>query len=197
MSAHWYCPHRSYCDIFGEKCQVPKKPFLGALQKAHRDLSKLTKKVIIDKNGHKMKKEKWYKTQLTQDELKVFIEEARTGKNNNQAFIGIVETDAAQRIEAVCGKKADKIMIESGAIRHSYKKVNHNLNNDDLLHIVDAINTATDIKISIKKHQNNECLEICKDIDGKITFIMEVRIHYGGWLALVTCYRQNRGGATL
>ena len=66
-----------------------------------------------------MKKEKWYKRQLTQDELKVFIEEARTGKNNNQAFIGIVETSAAQRIEDICGKKVTKIMIESGAIRHS------------------------------------------------------------------------------
>jgi len=144
-----------------------------------------------------MEKEKWYKRQLTQDELKVFIEEARTGKNNNQAFVGIVETSAAQRIEAVCGKKVNKIMIESGAIRHSYKKVNHNLNNDDLLHIVDAINTATDIKFSATKHQNNECLEICKNIDGNITFVMEVRIHYDGWLSLVTCYRQNRGGATL
>jgi hypothetical protein len=67
----------------------------------------------------------------------------------------------------------------------------------DLLHIVDAINTSTDIKISATKHQNNECLEISKDIEGKITFIIEVRIHYGDWLSLVTCYRLNRGGATL
>ena len=144
-----------------------------------------------------MEKEKWYKRQLTQNELRVFIKEARTGKNNNQAFVGIIETSTAQRIEAACGKKVNKIMIESGAIRHSYRKANHNLKDDDLLHIVDAINTATDIKVSAMKHQNNECLEICKDIDGKINFIMEARIYYGGWLALVTCYRQNRGGATL
>jgi hypothetical protein len=95
------------------------------------------------------------------------------------------------------GKKVSKIMLESGAIRHSYKKINHNLKNDDLLHIVNVINTATDIKISEESHQNNKCLEISKDIDGKITFVMEVRIHYGGWLSLVTCYRKNRGGATL
>ena len=144
-----------------------------------------------------MNKEPWYFHQLTQDELKVFIEEARTGKSNDKAFVGIVETNAVQRIEAACGKKVGKIMLESGAIRHAYKKTNHNLKNEDLLHIVDAINTATDIEVSAKKHQNNKCLEICKDIDGKITFIMEVRIQYGGWLALVTCYRQNRGGATL
>ena len=92
-------------------------------------------------------------------------------------------------IEDICDKKVEKIMIESGAIRHSYKKANHNLKDDDLLHIVDAINTSTDIKVSTTKHQSNKCLEICQDIDGKIIFIMEVRIHYGGWLALVTCYR--------
>ena len=144
-----------------------------------------------------MEKEPWYRKQLTREELITFIEEARTGKKNEKAFIGTVEPDAAQRIEDACGKKAGKIMLESGGIRHSYKKANHNLKNDDLLHIVDVINTATDIKLSDKKHQNNECLKICKDIDGNITFVMEVRIHFGGWLALVTCYRKNRGGATL
>ncbi|MCL2763304.1 MAG: hypothetical protein FWD36_08900 [Treponema sp.] len=144
-------------------------------------------------------KEQWYKHQLTQEQLKAFIDEARTGKNNKKAFIGIVSPAAAERIASACGKKTEKIMLESEGIRHSYKKNNHNLKDDDLLYIVDAINTATDIKVSSRKHQNNECLEICKDIDGEITFIMEVRIHYGGWLTLVTCYRlkKNRGGATL
>jgi hypothetical protein len=66
----------------------------------------------------------------------------------------------------------------------------HKLKDNDILHIIDTINTATDIKASNTTHQNNECLEICKDIDGKITFVMEVRKHYGGWLALVTCYRK-------
>ena len=136
-----------------------------------------------------MKKEPWYIHQLTQDQLKIFIEEARTGKSNKKAFIGTITPDAVQRIEAVCNKKVHNIMIESEGIRHSLKKVSHNLKDNDLLQIVDAINTATDIKVSDTIHQNNRCLEICKDISGKITFIMEVRKHYGGWLALVTCYR--------
>ena len=136
-----------------------------------------------------MKKEPWYIHQLTQDQLKLFIDEARIGKNNNKAFIGTVTPDAAQRIEAVCNTKVKNIMLESEGIRHSLKKASHNLRSNDLLHIVDAINTSTDIKVSDTTHQNNECLEICIDIDGKITFIMEVRVHYGGWLALVTCYR--------
>jgi hypothetical protein len=144
-----------------------------------------------------VKEEPWYIHQLTQDQLKLFIEEARTEKSNKKAFIGTITPDAAQRIEAVCNKKVKNIMLESEGIRHSLKKASHNLKDNDLLHIVDAINTATDIKVSDTTHQNNKCLEICKYIGGKITFIMEVRIHYGGWLALVTCYRLDRGGATL
>ena len=136
-----------------------------------------------------MGKEPWYIHQLTQDQLKLFIEEARNGKTNKKAFIGTVTPDAAQRIEAVCSKKLKNIMLESEGVRHSFKKASHNLKDDDLLHIVDAINTATDIKVSDKTHQNNKCLEICKNIGGNITFIMEVRIHHGGWLSLVTCYR--------
>jgi hypothetical protein len=137
-----------------------------------------------------MNKEPWYLRQLTQNELKTFIEEARTGKSNDKAFIGTVTPAAARRIEDVCGKKVGNVLLESGAIRHSYKKSNHNLKDDDLLHIVNAINTATDIKVSEESHQNNECLKICKNIGGEITFVMEVRIHYGGWLSLVTCYRK-------
>jgi hypothetical protein len=144
-----------------------------------------------------VKKDHWYLKQLTYDEIKAFMEEARTGKTNKKAFVGTVTPDAAQRIESICGKKVKRIMLESEGIRHSYKKNSHNLKDDDLLHIVDAINTATDIKVSNATHHNNECLEICKNINGQITFVMEVRIHYGGWLALVTCYRLKRGGATL
>jgi len=142
-------------------------------------------------------KERWYQKRLTQDEFMVFIKDALTGRNNNKAFIGTIGQETAKKIESICGKKVGKIMIESEGIRHSYKKASHNLKDDDLLHIVDVINTATDIKVSDITHQNNECLEICKDIDGIITFVMEIRKHYGGWLALVTCYRLNRGRATL
>jgi len=183
------------------------------VRKTYRNISRLTRKVIIDKNGHnrtvyvkmglpvkkedEVNKKQWYKHQLTRDQLKQFIEDASTGKCNDKAFIGTVVPDAAQRIEAVCNKKVKYIMLESEGIRHSYKKASHNLKDDDLLHIVDVINTAVDIKVSDTAHQNNECLEICKDIGGEVTFVMEIRIHYGGWLALVTCYRKNRGGATL
>jgi hypothetical protein len=106
----------------------------------------------------------------------------------------MVETNAAQRIWAVSGKKVTKIMLESDAIRHSDRVAHHNLKDDDMLILVDIINTAVDIKISDKKHQNNDVIKISKDIDGKITVTLEIRVGHDGWLALVTCTRKVRRG---
>jgi len=136
-----------------------------------------------------VKKEPWYLHQLTQDQLKLFIEEARTGKTNDKAFIETVVPAAAQRIEAVCGEKVVKIMLESGAIRHSYSKEYHLLEKDDILLYADVVNTATDICLSDKKHLNNNVITFTKDINGQILFATEVRVKHGGWLSLVTCYR--------
>jgi hypothetical protein len=138
------------------------------------------------------KGKKWYSHLLPHDELKKFITKAHTGRENKKAFIGQVVSEAAKRIEAVCGKKVLNIMLESEGIRHSLNKSSHNLREGDLLYIPDIINTATDIRLSGITHQNNACLELTKDIGGKITLVVEVRIHYGGWLALVTCYRHKK-----
>jgi len=139
-----------------------------------------------------MYKKPWYSHQLTKDELKIFVEEARTGKSNVNAFIGTVTPAAAQRIAAVCHKKVEKIMLESGAVRHAYSKDAHLLENDDIFLFVDVVNTATDIQLSRKKHINNEVITFTKDIDGKILFAAEVRVNHGGWLSLVTCYRLHK-----
>jgi hypothetical protein len=135
---------------------------------------------------------KWYSHLLSNDELKEFVDEARNGKENKKAYIGTIEPDAAERIKAVCGENVSNIMLESEGIRHSLNKVSHNLHEGDLLHIRDVINTATDIRLSTATHQNNKCLEITKDLGGNITFVVEVRVKFGGWLALVTCYRQKK-----
>jgi hypothetical protein len=148
---------------------------------------------VVEKAGDSVEKdENWYDHQLSGEEFQQFVEEARTGKANKKAFIGTVVPEAAQRIETVCGKKIANIMLESEGIRHSLNKASHNLKEGDLLLIPEVINTATDICLSDITHQNNKCLEFSKDIVGGITFVVEVRIHHGGWLALVTCYRQKK-----
>jgi hypothetical protein len=130
--------------------------------------------------------------QLTSEEFKEFAANACSSKDNRKAYIGDVFPETSQKIETVCGKKITHIMVESEAVRHSLNKTDHNLRDGDLLRLVDVINTAIDIKLSDIAHQNNKCLEINKDIEGKITFVVEIRVNFGGWLALVTCYREKK-----
>lgn len=139
-----------------------------------------------------MDKKPWYLRQLALDELKAFVEEAKTNKSNDKACVGTVSNAAAKRIEAVCGVKIGKIMLESGSVRHSYGKECHLLENDDMLNYVDTVNTATEIRLSGKKHLNNAVITFTKDICGKILFATEVRAKHGGWLSLVTCYRLRK-----
>jgi hypothetical protein len=111
--------------------------------------------------------EKWFDRQLSIEEFRNFVAEARAGKSNTKVYIGDVQPEASQRISAVSGKSVSHIMLESEAVRHSYGKAHHLLENDDIFLYVDVVNTATDIKISGKKHQNNEVITFTKDIEGR------------------------------
>jgi len=88
--------------------------------------------------------------------------------------------------------KVEKVMLESGSVRHSYGKDCHLLENDDIFHYGDAVNTATEIRLSRKKHLNNTVITFTKDIHGQILSATEVRGKHGGWLSLVTCYRLHK-----
>jgi hypothetical protein len=133
--------------------------------------------------------QEWYAQQLSGEEIEAFIAEAKTGKGNKKAFAGKVVPEAAERIKAVCGIPVAKLMMDSGAVRHAYKKTEHHLRDDDLLLMPEVVNTATDIFLSPTQHQNNICIEMNKDKRGILTFVFEARAHYGGWLTLVTAYR--------
>jgi hypothetical protein len=71
------------------------------------------------------------------------------------------------------------------------------LEDNDLLHIVEVINTTTDIELSDKSHQDNIVLTFKKDANGELNFVEEVRIKHNGQLALVTCYRPKKAGRDL
>jgi hypothetical protein len=127
-------------------------------------------------------------------ELKDFVDEARSGKDIKRALIGTVAPDAAKRIKIICGIDVKAIILESNAVRHVYGKPSHNLEEDDLLHIADVINTSTDIGLSERSHQGSVVLTFKKDIRGEIDFVEEVRVKHNGQLALVTCYRPRKAG---
>ena len=83
-------------------------------------------------------------------------------------------------------------------IIHALKKVNHNLQPDDLLYAIDVINTSTDISLNSKKHKSNDVLIFKKDINGEITFLAEVHIK-NDYLLIFNAWRQKkaRRGATV
>ncbi|WP_157784270.1 hypothetical protein [Treponema primitia] len=139
--------------------------------------------------------EKWYDHQLSSQELKQFIAEERNGKENKSVWIGIVEPEAAERIKTVCGDEVSKIMLESGAVRHSYNKAHHNLADTDLEYAVTVINSpSTIIALSNQKHRDSEVLSFKGNINGEIYFLEAVRPKHQGWLSLVTCYRPKKAG---
>ena len=138
--------------------------------------------------------DKWFSHVLSVEEFKEFVAESLVSRSNKKAFLGYVEPQAAMRIKAKSGISVTKIMADSGAIRHSYERKHHNLEADDIFHIVELINTAIDIELSDTKNQNNQVLYFRKNINGLITFVEEVRAARDGWLDLVTCYRQRNAG---
>jgi hypothetical protein len=140
------------------------------------------------------KTELWYTHQLTQDELKRFIADARAGKDDSKAWIGNIDPGTAKKIEALIKVQVSKIMLEGGSVRHSHKKAHHNLEEDDLLYAVDVINNAISIEISPQKHRDSDVLTFRGDINGEIYFLEAVRPKHEGWLSLVTCYRPRKAG---
>ncbi|MDR1127056.1 MAG: hypothetical protein LBL06_02885, partial [Treponema sp.] len=76
----------------------------------------------------------------------------------------------------------------------SYRVAYHNLQDDDLLLFADVVNTATDIKLSDTKHQNNTVIQMRKNIGGKIIFTVEVRIKHGAGLRLLSAPVNKIGG---
>jgi len=105
--------------------------------------------------------------------------------------IGKISDEAQKRIESVCGVKIPEIDIDNSGIIHAIKKAEHNLQPDDLLNVVDVINTAADITISKKKHKSNDVLVFKKDIDGEITFLAEVH-EKNGYLLVFNAWRLKK-----
>jgi hypothetical protein len=118
------------------------------------------------------------------------MDEARNGNTNINAWIGVVRPEVSERIKAIAGLRVSKIMVESGAIRHSYNKEHHLLEENDLLHATEVINYPVSIELSPRKHRDSNVL-IFK---GNIYFLEAIRPKHGGWLSLVSCYRPKKAG---
>jgi hypothetical protein len=152
------------------------------------------RRYVAEKWDSKGNVENWYMHQLSPDELRGFVEEARNGNTNKNAWIGIVQTEASERIKAAAGVRVSKIMIESGAVRHAYNKAHHLLEEDDLLLAAEVINNPTSIELSPRKHRGSQVLVFKGHANGEIYFLEAVRPKHAGWLSLVSCYRPKKAG---
>jgi hypothetical protein len=140
----------------------------------------------------------WYSHQLTIWELEKFIDEARNGKDNQKAFIGTVEPEAAKRIKDISGEDISngtmvRIMLDSEHIRHAYNKISHNLESNDVLYAVEVINNATEIKLSPKLNHGSKVLIFKGNVHGEIYFAEGIHSK-AGYLSLITCYRPKKSG---
>lgn len=113
---------------------------------------------------------------LSTEEYKRFINESRRNSNseNKHVNIGKMTEEAKERMRCVYGKSVSNIDIDNNGIVHAYDKMEHNLEPDDLLQAVYAINTADKIKYTNTKHQNCDVLEYEKNINGLLKILVEV-----------------------
>jgi hypothetical protein len=149
----------------------------------------------VKKNDTQTKKNRWFDNKLTDSEFRQFVDDAINGLEYTeikQVYIGDVDENAAARIKAVCGERVTKISADNGQIRHAYYKAAHNLESDDILHINEVINTTTDISLSGREFLHNKALLFKKDISGEVTFLVQLRPKYDGWLAFADCWRKKK-----
>jgi hypothetical protein len=112
----------------------------------------------------KMKKEKWWLCQLSPRELEDFIEKAKTGNENESAFIGTVSGEAAQRIQELCGENVSKIRLNSWDIRHAYEDDKHYLEKDDVYYSAYVINNPSKMELSSRKNKDRHVLKFTGNI---------------------------------
>jgi len=121
---------------------------------------------------------KWNKVALiqTQEEFQNFIKQSLENRDgiNRKIKIGETTKDARKRIKKIYGKSISNIGIDNNGIVHAHEEKHHNLETDDLFHVVDIINSALDISVSDTKHQDCDVLEFKKDINGNIKILAEI-----------------------
>lgn len=134
-------------------------------------------------------------TTATKTEVKKFLSDAMNTNENRRISLGSVSDKARSRIKSVLGKDANRILLDSGEIRHAMAKKEHHISLSDLENISTVVNTTKSISLEPKKHQNNEVLRFKEEKENGLNVIMEFRNRKGD-LSLVTVYRVKKDGQT-
>jgi hypothetical protein len=113
---------------------------------------------------------------VEKQEFKAFIDDAMANRHApyKRITIGVISENAQKYIENKFGARFNKIKIDNSGVFHAKKKVVHNLEPDDLLLAVDAINNSDAVELSEAIHASCKVLKFKKNIDGEITFLAEM-----------------------
>ena len=135
-------------------------------------------------------------TTATKEEVKQFLSDTIDTTKDRRISLGEVSESAKKRIKDKTGKDVNRIILDSGEIRHAMKKTAHNIELSDLERIGEIVNSTNDITLEDKKHQNNDVIRFVEEVDNGINLIMEFRAKKGD-LSLVTAYREKRADAPM
>lgn len=132
----------------------------------------------------------------TKEEVKQFLKDAINTKEERRISLGNVSDSAKERIKDKTGKDVNRIILDSGEIRHAMKKPEHHINLSDLERIGEIVNSTKEITLEDEKHQNNDVIRFVEEVENGINLIMEFRARKGD-LSLVTAYREKRADAPM
>ena len=113
---------------------------------------------------------------LSENEFKDFIDESLKNRQSGSKRVNIGELtkEAKKMIQEIYeGDIGSNIEITNQDVIHTYKKPEHNLESDDLLHAVDVINSPQNVRLSDKQHNQSDVFEFSKDVNGNIKFLTE------------------------
>ena len=146
---------------------------------------------IFSGKVHEANKE-WFKHELSDKELLHFIKAVREGKSG-KALIGKISNKTVKTIKNLVGAGITKIILESSAVTHAEKNMNHHLRKDDIQKCIEVINNP---RYVTKSPRENRCCPVLifeGDINGSLIFVERVHIKHGE-LSLVTAYRKSEAG---
>lgn len=132
----------------------------------------------------------------TKEEVKQFLKDAMNTNENRRISLGDVTDSAKERIKDKTGKQVNRILLDSGEIRHAMKKAEHHINLADFEKVYEIVNTTNKITLEEEKHQNNDVIRFVEEVENGINLIMEFRAKKGD-LSLVTAYRIKRADAPM
>jgi uncharacterized DUF497 family protein len=113
---------------------------------------------------------------VTENEFKTFIDRSLNQKGNINEWIriGKINEEKKKYLYDILGLSILDISIDNGRIRHILNKKHHNMTQDDLLRIVNEMNSAATVESSEKNKRDYKIVVFNKDSDNKMNIVSSI-----------------------